>query len=507
MAKCRDFSDGKLKKMADFYKKYFDEYKGLSFWDKMKYYFGFYDLDFGEDYKRFIKSCSKTEQTTYAYISKVWRGVKATESKYKVNFDGSKEFLHSYNEIIKKLYGAISFENFSTDYDFETLINDCTDDYLNIVNAKAEAILEKDVSQWSDEDWELVSYAYCHSKDSKFKEKVINSFATDVTDEHVKNKSNKDKYYHYYEFNEKELARFREYCDYYYVQAYEKYLNTDYSNLSEKEREKIENEINTVIENYITINSFDADGYFWVEGKHKPIVIEEGKIKYKKAKYSYINIDMFGNETDENGLRIKEFDDSYKCEYYSINIKYDFYNGSEAESYLENEDNIDRFTDKKIDWNEQAAKAFKKYANKAIESIVPGWGTATKVIDVMEKVADTVAEIDSTMDEEWSKTTLPKYARWFELKVAINDEGKVSLYPTPTTKNLIKYIISYMRKNGYRNLYEKYRNYNIPEDFCNGTVNIDEFYNDMISNNELWEEIGNRKDDLDENSVIFEGEK
>lgn len=470
--KVRNFTDVRLKDMEKYFKKYFED---LSFIEKLAHYIGSFNIKTEDNYKQYIRSLGKTAGVVNSKVATIYKGIKIIEKTYKGKITKNKEQLESYKNMIDRFSSAISFENFSTPYNFNALESCMVDDYLKTLSSRVDTILEKNIDDLTDEDIEILAYCYSNCSDDKTREKILNYFSEDVTDKHVTNKSTEGKPdIHYYEMNEK-FQYFNICAQYYYEITYEKYLNGECS----------EADFNTAWQNYYVISNFDTENYFWSENG-KAITIKKGQMTYNIAKYDNIVIDEFGGiKANNKGEPAKSMPKDWLYNKYELDTSFAFYEpGASSQSYLENKMIGDNYSDDQIDWGSKIQDKYIESVEAGADAVLPGSGKVIKkVVSTIEKIE----KIDGNSDKDFSDFSNSRAIGWFQLKLIDSGNGKYYVVAGPNSKAAFDKFKAAL--NNYPHLKEKYKNVNF-DDFANGRVNYSAIFADVNNNDSLRNDLG-----------------
>ncbi len=470
----RDFSKKTLEKISKEIDDYFgSDSDGKTNWiQSILYKFGVYKIhadNVKKNYEKYVKSLGTKKAEVIKKIEKVLKNVSDKETTYNAKFKKSNIETNSINNIVSQFSDTISFKNFSIPYDFDKLDSECAKYYTNLIESRARTIIEKDSSQWTDEEIEIVSYAYTYSSDEKFKEKVINSFYTKSTDKHYSKTgllSGDDELgYNYYDRDKKSWEKFLDCNDQYFIEIYNCYLDGKIGDA----------EFNQALKNHMTSAYLNDEKYNILVFDKKPVSINEnGDLKVYASRYKKIEIrngkvfadgkenfsaNSFDRVTSKNELSFK-------------NIS----NDEDASNYLKDNLKIDSLSSEEINYEAYTKKLIAKAATAVAGIILPGSGkVVSKAVHYAEIIAeevDSASSSISTVDALEYET----YIRYFDLKLVHTSNG-LALYLTPNSLIKIKAFIAYIEANkkDYSSAYDLYVKDKNPESYVNGDINISDF--------------------------------
>ena len=477
----RDYTSETMEKISQA----IDSYMGTAedeFNTVKKFFKKLFERGGAEKYEDFIFEMSWDRKTVIDKIYDMLEVIRDEEERYKGYFSGIKDEIAELSRRFDNLAAAVSFEGFSKPVDFYRLALGNQEKVQKFMEAKSEKIMEKAPKDWTDEEYEIVAYAYITSTDGKFKQNVINCFYTDSTDEHIidnrRIKADEKINLRYFDRDQKSWDKFAKIATGYYAYEYGVYLN---SNPDDKEQRR---KFETAMENYLVIKNYNSDEYSsLLSNQGKPVSYEDGSFHCNIAKYDKVEITDKGVALGDHGPQMYNYlNYNNMLDILSNDSSFSIskvLSGEEAENYIykkikegtyETESPIDRLVDKLISEGIGIGLS-------ALDYMIPGAGTvANKVLDVnMEVESEKSAEIENKKRYEMS--TIGQLANSFGIGVAFTSGGFV-LYNTPTSVKKLNDLINILKN--YPDTYEKLGGDKLTvHSFVNGTMDLNMLVNEL----------------------------
>lgn len=465
----RDYTAKTLKKISNEINDYFGNDGDAGWIDSKLYKYGVFKIyrdNVKGNYEKYVKSLGTKSDEVVKKIKGSLKKVEETEIKYNNRFNETISESSSCKNIMKNFSEAISFRTFSVIYDFTSIDKKNSNDYLNLIQSRANVIIEKESSQWSEEEIEIVSYAYMNSNDEKFKSKVLNSFYRKSTDEHYKNEnkfSKNELNCDFYDRDKESWEKFLKCNDYYFLDTYNKYIKGEIDDET----------FDAILKNHMTGGYLSDERYAILVSKEKrPIKISSnGNLEAYASRYKLIEFKQDNIYADgEKNFAANDFDRiSYKNEFEIKNIS----NGNDAESYINDKMQLASIKSEEFDYNDYARKLIEKGASKISDTILPGSG---KVVDKIFDVVNTVVEDIPSNNPEMStydSINMSTYVSSFGFKLVHSSKGYV-LYNTPESTSKVNEFINYLKENKskYPEAYKLYAKNKTAESYVDGSINV-----------------------------------
>lgn len=453
----RDFTD----KTLDELNRCLDNYFGKEITDSENWlnsllrYFKIFNIKNAKgNYKKYVKSLAGTRELAENKIRRVWGDIE----------DGEKEFCFDQNEIIQsveccktmldKLSSCINVDTFKSAYDFSKITLSLEDEYLKVLEYKAEMILQKNVEDYSDEDIEILAYVALTTSDEDLVTRIYSSFYSEKYDtENLKIQGVSGDMGNVrsdlYERNDEKWEKFCSVSRIYMSAEYSKYLNNpeDYS----------EEMINTVLRNYYAM-CYLEDEHFLVASEDRELIYisGDGTLKYSVPTQVDDSLQVVSTGSIDGSVLIHHtsVEKSHKINWID--------NGKDASGKISGEISDSVVRDEQFNWGEFLVE---ETVAIAADCALPGSG---KVVQVAEKIVkkevkkigkETAKEV---LDEpqnrfEYNKAYYKDYVSEFKMK-CISTDGGYSVLPTRDSIEKINHFYEWLaaNKDAYPKLYETY---------------------------------------------------
>lgn len=445
----RDFTGSMLERIQKEIDWYFDSITRL---DRISFYFLSNTLSFltKNCMQNYIMSLSTSKEKAENKIKEIWKAVFEVENQYKAKFEHEKSITQNYQDAIKSISDCIDIKTLSTPMNFNKISTSIDKCYINCIESQARKIIvNKAPDEFTDEDVEIIGYAYMNTKDSNLKADILNSFYTieDKPESYLDSTQTKliwDKDIYYYKRSDK-YEDFQKYVDHYLGVSYQQYLN------GEIDDAKINGILNSHKQAYAIS---DKDSI--ISGKQIFCVDDYGNIFYLEKSVDVIG----GNTTSVKRITLDGYDWIDEGEGASDRI-----DDKVANSVL---DEYDAKVDAIIS---EYGKNLAEGAAEKIASLIPGGGeflkTAKDVGKVIDKVIKTSTKTGSTVntlffetaDSKTNDTYADNYIEWFDMK-CMNSNDNYTFLPTPKSLNKIERFFEWlenddnMKKDSH--LYKRY---------------------------------------------------
>lgn len=472
----RDYSKSALEKLS----KAIDDYYDMNWFEKagktIKDWFGFGSKG---KYDSYVQSLSKDKASAISKVTRTLTDIQSVETRYMGLFTDTGEEVKSYNNIIDKMSGFLGSGNVNKSWSFTALINSMADDYMNLIEARALKILEKDPKDWTDEEYEIMAYAYLHTSNPELQEKILNSFYNkqeyDYFFEKNKPQTNVAAGQEYFDRTDKpdlyvrddaSAEKFQQYLDYYLAAAYAKYRQGDPNDLD------AENQINNILCNYYNASHLltgTGTQYIWSRDESVIVVGSGGDISYQVSSSGYVVRNPDGSYTFSGSEQIHNL----KKETYGVaTIK----NGAAGGEYVNSQIDKDYESDSiGEDLKNKAIKTVIKTGEKFLKTgadyIIPGSG---KVYDAVKEMYEAEQEAQKT-ENYFTMTDMRDYSNALGVKLVVTSEGYTVL-PTPASDQVIAQLQEFFQdpknQKTYSDFYNSYVKGKTADDYTNGNVDI-----------------------------------
>lgn len=463
MGEIRDFTAATVESFETFIDSYFDSQTGKikSFWArvwrKISGLFESSTADYDGDSEKYIRSLSAERTNAESKVVETWLAVANVEQTYIGKFSASYSDCVSLKNMVNTIANSVSVKKFHAPCSFDSLLLACSDDYLNIIDSKIDTILEKDCSDWTDGEIEILAYVYVHSDDNAVRQRIISALYSDASDEHLLYPNGKpdDPYYRYYERNEQVWIKLKTCGEYYYAQHMSAYYDGT----------ETDEEFNQQINRYRTLLYFDTYPALVTEGDTPPISWEDGQIVlfaptreittvWNNNSSKPVSLPGAQTETVLNQFSERSTFDS------NVHIA----NGGDAAKEIRNDVSFALYKEERLSWS-----TIKDYGIKIISSVadktVPGTGKLIKSADkYIEKTISAVEKASEFSEEQnrdytvytadHEKSDLAWFVDYFEIKVISVDSGYV-LMPSQETAGKYDSFMTWLQEKN-PSLYSKY---------------------------------------------------
>lgn len=438
-----------------------------------------------KEYIWFLRDMGNEKDEVKLKITRVLKKIEEEEKNFSKDFSNIEEEIAAMKDILDRLASEISFKRFSTLVDFYKVALGDQGKVQDYMEAKSEQIMKKPPQEWTDEEYEIVAYAYISSTDDEFKCQVINCFYSDSTDKHIIDErrlqaSDGKSNIKYFDRDEESWNKFRNITALYYANEYDRYLNGDPND--EAQSRKFE----TAMENYLVIENYNSDEYSTLVSKHdNPFKFEDGSFQANIAKYDKIEMKDGGIYLDgKPGLVDVPYNSFEREETLSaISVKSDYSvqevsSGKEAGKYIDNE-----FKEDALETESPMKGTVNSVLNAGLGAIyagmdilIPGSGTAAgAIIDTSIAISEN-ANAEEEKERQYRMASLSQFANAFGIGIAFTSEG-VLLYNTPTSIKKLNDLIQELKeeKPVTYDYFKGDRDEITPESFINGEIDICEF--------------------------------
>lgn len=443
-----------------------DDYMGGN--DNVNFFEWLFPRGGAKEYKKFLRDMGNEKKEVKNKISNVLRKIAEEEKTYVNNFSDIDGEIKKMSNCLNKLATAISFKNFSIPMDFFSFALGNQSDIQEFMEAKAETIMEKPPDEWTDEEYEIVSYAFIYSTDENFKCRIINCFYSDSTNKHIIDNSslfrkNTDATIRYYDRDNASWEKFSKLVEMYYSIEYKDYLS-GVSNDGEASR-SFENALG----NYIIMKNFDSEEYsVLVSKRNNPIAYDEGEFQTYTAKYRKIEIEEDGTILAD-GVKIlggiNRVDLMGAKTLYSIEC---VEKGEEAVDYIS-----EKYKEDALETEDSwvpIVNIGSSIVTKGLDHLIPGTG---KMISACESLINDAADREKK-NTQYEFSYVQQFVNNFDVGVAFTSEGCI-LYNTPESIELLSQMLKVLKEDNY-DMYNQYGGKNLtPESFVNGDIDVGDF--------------------------------
>lgn len=462
MGKIRDYSAATIQEFERYMDEYYDDSgKHIrSSWDSFCHWVRTWfkkslpieDESAEGNAEKYIKSLTKEREATENKIRHVWEAVKRVEEEYSGKYESIASMSDSYCEILGKVSNIINISSITNPATFTSLMNECADDYMALIETKVNDILDKPLDQLTDGDIEILAYIALNTTDDQLKERIYNKFYVDKSSDHIHYSGNgPQNEFHYFERDEEKWKKFTDCTEYYYESAMVEYYN---DNITDEE-------FNKYIRNYSLMNYLDSNAPDCVtyNDDMTPVDIDDhGKVSFNepdKEQYFIISTEQKTNNNPDlfNTQDVANQAGSHRKSYESDLLILD---GTSAESEIKYSIK-DKLYDDSSAMEEIIEKTIKKGIPAVADVIVPGSGEVIKVIEkgvkVVDNVVDTVQTIDDAANknapgyvEDYKKGDYADFVSDFEMKCVITGDS-YTLIPSNKSMEIAQKMLDWMKQN------------------------------------------------------------
>ena len=474
--KIRDYSKATIDAFEKYIDTYYDAQSGgiRSNWDKIKRWFGIYPKKQDEingNVEKYIRSLEDNKSVTVNKIKRTWEAVAAVEETYSADFQKVSSMCENYVSAARKAADIINISSFSNPVSVGGLLNNCADEYMKLIETKLERILEKSVEDLTDQDIEILAYVSLNTTNRELKERILNVFYTDTTDQHITYVGGKPDHqpFHYYDRNKEKWEKFVTCENAYYSTYYSKYLKGELDDSA----------FNNNIKNHMAIQYLDEEGemLFSSDGTGAVTIGKSDEISYIVPQKKQVQLfDQHRRPWNSNSAYAGRWDPNspyYQSVYKEVSAQIpreakqhlsemDIRNGEDARREIEAQKDDKLYKSSSADWVSIGETSY-KIAGKVVDHFLPGTGEifdtlnkygykpAKKAAKIMNGVTGYMETNSSTHEPDYIKTAYGWYVHEFEVK-CITVDGSYVLIPTKDTYDKINAKLQEVKAKDY----EKY---------------------------------------------------
>lgn len=466
----RDYSAAKVEQIETFLNNYYGELEGSWFkglFAQVRSFLGgifsaLFVRSYHGDYESYMKSLTAAREEAERKIRELWSAVETVETHYESAFQDAAQMTQEYTNMAERLKNILNVSAFTAPIDFDAVLPVYTGEYIHSLEYRAWEILKHGMP-YSDQELEVLAYAYTGTTDDSLRERILNCFYKKESQKANGHEALDSCYF--FERDEEQWKKFEAVVDVYTTERYRAYLQTD---PDDPNFEQIDKQINEVLRNNNQMHALDGRDTLCMnipghdpKKSYSPIKIEEGKLKY--------------DTPDFQAIEEESRDRTYST---ATNPHYDKSYSSWTDSHADGETNwigngaegahqINSDSSKKIldldppySIDDTVTDLIKKGAKKGADALVPGSG---KVIGYVEKIYKIGGQVDDIVNynrttTEYDKPYYSSYVDMFDMK-CVSTSGGYTVYPSPSTAHKVKLFYDWLetQKTTAPSIYNAYQ--------------------------------------------------